>query len=376
MSNEKQRPKWDTFGAKFWLIFSPFLAALFVFLSFPYLFTQKSWVDFDLAPYGPLGDAINGIIGPFVAIVAAILTFIAFWVQYIANKQQRDDLKLERFETKYYELIRLHKANVDEVSISNRLEGRKAFAALYDELRFTYHVVETVFEDYLLGSEKDRKVDAGFDFSDLKTKSTIAFLVFFYGTGEKSDKLLVHTLRGSCTPDFLGKLSGLVTELKQKFRQSSRDPVSEKQQVTLTRSRHKSEPYEYRSKYTPFEGHSARLGHYYRHLYQTVKYVNEAPILKDDDVKYQYVKTLRAQLSNYEQILLYFNALTPIGSPWLDADNPVNSLIARYKLIKNMPLPLVDFGVKPEEEFAKVIEHYREKTPPEEFFEWDELKKG
>ena len=43
---------------------------------------------------------------PFIAIAAAILTFFAFWVQYKANEQQKIDLKVERFENKFYELLR------------------------------------------------------------------------------------------------------------------------------------------------------------------------------------------------------------------------------------------------------------------------------
>ena len=40
---------------------------------------------------GEIGDTIGGITGPFIAIAAAGLTFIAFWVQYKANIQQRQD---------------------------------------------------------------------------------------------------------------------------------------------------------------------------------------------------------------------------------------------------------------------------------------------
>lgn len=45
--------------------------------------------------------------GPFVAIAAAILTFLAFWVQFKANEQQRKDIALERFESILFELIHI-----------------------------------------------------------------------------------------------------------------------------------------------------------------------------------------------------------------------------------------------------------------------------
>jgi len=65
--------------------------------------------------------------------------------------------------------------------------------------------------------------------------------------------------------------------------------------------------------YTPFEGHQSRLGHYYRHLYQMTRYVDEQSI---DINKYEYVKTIRAQLSTHEQALLLLNSLTPVGQDW------------------------------------------------------------
>ena len=41
------------------------------------------------------------------------------------------------------------------------------------------------------------------------------------------------------------------------------------------------------------------LGHYYRHIYQTVCFVDKQEILSEKE-KYSYVKMLRAQLSDLE----------------------------------------------------------------------------
>ena len=52
-----------------------------------------------------------------------------------------------------------------------------------------------------------------------------------------------------------------------------------------------------------------------------------------------------------------------------------NNYIIKYKLIKNIPLPLADFGVKPDEKFANEIKILRNKKEPEELFEWYEIEK-
>ncbi|WP_298717098.1 putative phage abortive infection protein, partial [Chitinophaga sp.] len=99
-----------------------------------------------------------------------------------------------------------------------------------------------------------------------------------------------------------------------------------------------------------YGGHQFRLGHYFRHLFQTVKYVDEQPFLKYKD-KYGYIKTLRAQLSTYEQALLFLNSLSIIGRIWeyspeykksnlklIDSVRKLNKqFITKYNLIKNLP---------------------------------------
>lgn len=49
------------------------------------------------------------------------------------------------------------------------------------------------------------------------------------------------------------------------------------------------------------------LGHYFRYLYQVVKFVDEAYIEKEHKVRYSNI--IRAQLSNYELALLFVNCL-------------------------------------------------------------------
>lgn len=122
----------------------------------------------------------------------------------------------------------------------------------------------------------------------------------------------------------------------------------------------------YTARYKPFAGHISNLSHYYRHLFQSIKFVDEIKYI-DQGEKEKYIKDLRAQLSSHEQLLLYYNSISKFGRDWND---PNNNLIAKYKLIKNIPLPLAGFGVKPEQKFAEDITAMRSKG--EEFFQWFE----
>lgn len=95
-----------------------------------------------------------------------------------------------------------------------------------------------------------------------------------------------------------------------------------------------------------YGGHQYKLGQYFRHLFQTVKYINKQQILNYLQ-QYDYIKTLRAQLSNTEQYLLFFNSLSFMGRAWelsevsdptLEPSAPTGSkwLITKYNFIKNV----------------------------------------
>ena len=91
-----------------------------------------------------------------------------------------------------------------------------------------------------------------------------------------------------------------------------------------------------------YGGHQFRLGHYFRHLFQSYKYLNNHPDLLDKE-KYEYGKMYRAQLSTYEQALLLVNSISSLGMKWeLTPENAKTSknstrLITKYNLIKNLP---------------------------------------
>lgn len=47
---------------------------------------------------------------------------------------------------------------------------------------------------------------------------------------------------------------------------------------------------------------------YFRHLYRIFKYIDESPLIKDEE-RYDYSCIVRAQLSDYELLILFYNAL-------------------------------------------------------------------
>ncbi len=80
-----------TFDKRFYISISVFIVLVILFLFFPFILTKDSIFNgFDFTNTGSIGDTIGGIMGPFIAIIAAGLTFIAFWVQYQFNREQQN----------------------------------------------------------------------------------------------------------------------------------------------------------------------------------------------------------------------------------------------------------------------------------------------
>ncbi|HIE4010224.1 TPA: putative phage abortive infection protein [Serratia marcescens] len=71
------------------------------------------------------------------------------------------------------------------------------------------------------------------------------------------------------------------------------------------------------------------LAHYYRMIYHIYKFIDEASL--DDKVKCDYANILRAQISNYELLILFYNCLGEHG-------RNMECYAIKYKLFDNMPI--------------------------------------
>jgi Putative phage abortive infection protein len=251
-------------------------------------FRQSTTVDPEAA--GQLGSFVGGYFGAIFALIGIVLLYSTLKAQRLASA-------LQNFETKYFELIKMHRDNVAEVEIQG-VSGRKVFVLLLRELRCILGIVRQVAKISELELTK-------------RDSLHIAYYCLFYGVGPNSSRMLKKSLF-MFDSIFVDALEGELNkpEVKQKCKDDRK------------------------LGYLPFEGHQSRLGHYYRHLYQMIGYVDQQ-ILDID--KYEYVKTIRAQLSTHEQALLLVNTLTPLGANWWRKD-----LILNYRLVQNIPQEFFD----------------------------------
>ncbi len=64
------------------------------------------------------GDYFGGIMNPLIGLTAAFITFLAFFIQFLANRQITSQFQIQQFESQFYEMLKLHKENVNEIEIT------------------------------------------------------------------------------------------------------------------------------------------------------------------------------------------------------------------------------------------------------------------
>jgi hypothetical protein len=275
---------------------------LFVFAPFaPRLFTDPALLKyFDFRTTGQIGDTIGGLMTPFINLSAVIVTGLAFYMQYRANQVQvqifthqikqterqfkKEQLyqetqnKVQQFESQFFEMLRLHKENVDELNIISVVNGKQV----------SKRQAFKTFLSYI-----------NFDHLPFIHEYKHAYDVFFWGWN--SDYIDIDSLSYSWHRIIEGP---------------------------------KEADYSFPIDFREYKGYSSSLGHYFRHLFLMVKFVAYSDAITDYKSKMKYLKILRAQLSNHEQIMLFYNWLgSGYGDTW---ENEENKFFTEYKIIHNL----------------------------------------
>lgn len=344
------------------------VGVLLVILCLPYLLTRPGIVDFSNT--GQIGDTIGGIISPFVAIIAAVLTFVAFYVQYQANMDQRRDISKERAENEYFELIKIYSDLSSELCVHG-YRGKAAFAELAGEWTYTYHFLLAIFNERVASSPSQYSNQADIEFvKELKNNPEkkcdyimkLAYNLYFYGR-----RYIVLNFSKSCETNIAETIKKIA------FQYSTIDASGKTFTDYLYSESHAVKVGNIDCKFPLFEGHSHELGHYYRHIFHAVKFVSGlGDDLMSETNKYEMVKMLRAQFSDFEEVMLYYNSVSNVGEAWnrknINEEFPRNlGYIARYRMIKNFPPTYPMIGIPPSHYYKDEINNW--KAIGKEFFE-------
>jgi hypothetical protein len=303
-----------------WLIVTGFLLIVIVTGFFLFKTTDLNQNTIATDVWGHYGDTIGGLVGTIVAFVGVLML-------YETLTQQRNAFAKQLVETRFFELIRLHRDNVNEIRSKGK-SGRDVFVTICDEMKELYDKIKLVYPQNASIDGKNSNVAEW-----RKEIAQIAYLIVFYGVNNSNDaesiRIIEDTTKlrgnGQKVVNLFGELTKEHSDIK--FRNKSRQDSTDATKRNL---------------FLNHDGHQVRLAHYFRHLYHTVQYINSRPAtLLTYAEKNQYLKLLRAQLSTHEQATLFFNSLSRIGLSWELGRKSCEinlHLITKYDLIRNMPV--------------------------------------
>ena len=371
----------------FWIL----LAATILICLLPLLLTQFSVVDFTNT--GQIGDTIGGIMGPFVAIVASFLTFLAFLMQYQANEIQKKELKRqsmvhekEQFEAKLYQMLDVYNRNVSRLRAGD-LEGKRAIPELLSELHFIYRCVRYVYVDIkasgisLLMVDREQREDMELYMKEVLKDAgaenfelmKFAYTLFFYGFPRVNP---YEKYKGKYFLENIIFQSLLHISYEKSVIRYQDYFLNDR--ISITRY-----PNSCKAHYQMMKGHHEELGTYYRQMFQiftTIADLDES--IADEDQKYRYAKLLRSQLTDCEQALLYYNSMSEMGKAWNKRNASLGNtregmgLIARFRLIKNIPGNYPFFGFTPDMVYQNDIKIWRNEYGKDFFEHPSSMKEG
>lgn len=246
------------------------------------------------------GDFIGGLVGP-------ILSFAGFLLIYETISVQRKSFQIQQFEAKFFDLLRFHRDNVQQMTHRVPWSKEEKYyngTRVFIEMKLQFVKLFKIVKDKV---DKSKLVD---DQDKEKTSIIISYLILYFGISK------------SAREDLLNSLSAYDSTLIEEIIK---------------------EVYQIKTSYNPgvvyYGGHQVRLGHYFRHMFLTVKFVDNTKFLSPKE-KYNYVKILRTQLSQFELGIFLINSLS-IGKKWEG-----KGFISKYKLVKNLPPNFIK-GVNP-----------------------------
>lgn len=268
------------------------------------MFNQPAFSSyFDFSKAGNIGSFIGGVVSPFLTFIMIILIYLTYTSQKkelnvtsTALQKQTEIAERQKFENNFFEMLKIHRDNVSQISYEDQT-GRGAFIKFIEELTF-------IFETITDGVLKDYKVNSwGENLHKLQFYYVLFYVGAARGVGKNNEnwKAIVNYLKIN--------ISDAEEELKY---------FLSKQKKYKNRIFKSNQKFRGKKLYG-IQGQSNNLGHYFRHLYRTVRFVDDHPLFEEDkdmEKRKKYIKILRAQLSDYELAVFFLNSLTKMGNVW------------------------------------------------------------
>lgn len=251
-----------------------------------YHFNESPIIDPNLA--SQFGDFFGGFVGTLFSILSVFLLI------YTILHQNKESQKTA-LETNFFRMIDYHNQNVNQLKIAHLdstrkaeiSDGRRAFVQFKIQIHRLFEIVRqiNIKKNYNLTNEQI---------------ADIVYIIFYYG------------IDGSWVNFIESKLERY-TPIHKELADEIQVRINLNPNLKIGRT------------------NQTNLSTYFRNMYNAIKLVDESKNLNELQKK-ELIKIYRAQLSNPELYVLFFNVLSRFGKKWKE-----NKYITKYQLLKNIP---------------------------------------
>lgn len=271
------------------------LFLLLIFIALPFLFTLNGpdwFINLGEEP-AKIGDAFNGITAPFIAAVAAILTYKAFRVQYEANRKLEKFNEVNRFENSFYNLINLIRASIKDFQIQGdheNLYGILALRKVFHEHKEISKLLEAVSYPQGIKSTSDISIYIN------------AYRMFYYG-----------------------KIAGRRFNFENLANTIDSEPISGSgfyKIVVLTQEQNISSTN--RFGYEPLRGHEFELNPVIKLFKELLTIIDSSP--NSDEQNLSYFKIVFSIVPDYFNLFLYLHSIS------ISDDSSICMIYYKYNL--------------------------------------------
>jgi uncharacterized membrane protein len=264
--------------------------ALIAFASFIYIIFDKAYynpsgsIDTELAY--KFGGLFSGFVGTLFSVLSVLLIIYTINNQAISAKK-------ENVTDRFFKMVDYHNANVFNLNVkhidttkTHDNEGRRAFVIFKIQLKRLMTAIQEINASKKLKLKDEEIID-------------IAYMIFYYGLDKTWIPFIDEKLKN------YKKRKVIIDEMMIKINSAPTLKIGRTNQTSLSS--------------------------YFRNMYNAIKLVDESKLLMTEE-KLNLIKIYRAQLSNPELYILFYNIASRFGKKWKE-----KNYIVKYELLKNMP---------------------------------------
>lgn len=265
-------------------------------------FNATMEIDTELA--SKFGGFFGGFVGTIFTIISILVVLLTIVQQSIENK--KNAVIANFFKMLDYHNENVRQLNVSHINVNNekKVEGGRAFVIFKMQINELIKLVGQINANNNFGYNENEI--AG-----------ISYVIFFYGLDDNCKDSIIKKLN---------KYADINT-----FINKVHDEIKIDKTLMLGRTNQTS------------------LSSYFRNMYNAIKLIDKDKYLSSKE-KEQNIKIFRAQLSNPELYVLFFNLISRFGKKWKE-----EKYITKYEFIKNIPNDYLD-GYNPNDYFPMKYE--------------------